>query len=360
MAHQASSAHARGLASLLRFAPAEVLAATMLVIWARALKAGGTYLERMLVLAEGECEGEGEGEGEGGGEGEGVGAKLGELRTYSYSGGTLQGHNHLATEARESAWVCFVPTATRGDKGGKVVGFAKLVACEPTGWATWAEAARHAGSGISHAEAKLRDRGHPIKDGDELYLWRLEKASVTRCTPFAVQRAFSAVPGPMPLHLSAKQLLEELPDAMLEEMVLTVVPFPLTAKRARGQADPKPGSPLSLRASQQQQRAASESESEGENVGEEEEEGEEGAGEGQGALVSPPPTPPPPFVRQRFNPGDWTPVQRKGEYAALLREHEQWKADHPGQRKAIPKRTSKQRRRVPTGTPTVGSLIKVS
>ena len=86
-----------------------------------------------------------------------------------------------------------------------------------------------------------------------------------------------------------------------------------------------------------------------EEEGEEEEEGE-GAGEGQGALASPPPTPPPPFVRQRFNPGDWTPVQRKGEYAALLREHRRWTADHPGQKKAVPKRTSAQRRRVVAAT----------
>jgi len=335
MAAAQLSSPAGGVAALLRYAPDDVLHRTTVVIWVRELKAAGKYLERMLVLGDGE--GEREGEREGGGEGDGVGPKLGELRTYSYSGGTLQGHEHLSTEARQAVWVCFVPTATRADKTARVIGFAKLVACEPTGWTTWAEAARHAGSGVSHAEAAQRDRAHSIKTGDQLYLWRLDASSVTRCTPFRVQRAFSAQPGPIPLHLSAKQLVDELPDALLDEMVLTVVPYALTAKRARAQADPAPASPLGLRPSQQSEEGEEESEEEREGEREEEREGEreeerEGVGEcdGDGEGTTPPPKKKTSGQRGRQITSElYTPVQRRHIWEKLFRAQQNWNKTHP-------------------------------
>jgi ribosomal protein L12E/L44/L45/RPP1/RPP2 len=318
-----------GIAALWRYAPDDVLRRTTVVIWVRELKAAGKYLERMLVLGDGEG-------AQGGGVVSGVGPKLGELRTYSYSGGTLQGHEHLSTEARQAVWVCFVPTATRADKGNRVIGFAKLVACEPTGWTTWAEAARHAGSGVSHAEAAQRDSVHTIKTGDQLYLWRLDASSVTRCTPFRVQRAFSATPGPIPLHLSAKQLVDELPDALLDEMVLTVVPYALTAKRARAQADPAPASPLGLRPSQQSEEGEEESEEEGEEEREEEGEGVgegvgegDGDGDGDGERTTPPPKKRKKRQGRQITSKLYTPVQRKPIWVKLFRAQQNWNKTHP-------------------------------
>ena len=325
-----------GIAALWRYAPDDVLRRTTVVIWVRELKAAGNYLERMLVLGDGE--GDGEGHGEGDGVVSGVGPKLGELRTYSYSGGTLQGHEHLSTEARQAVWVCFVPTATAADKGktARVIGFAKLVACEPTGWTTWAEAARHAGSGVSHAEAAQRDSEHRIKTGDQLYLWRLDASSVTRCTPLRVQRAFSAQPGPIPLHLSAKQLVDELPDALLDEMVLTVVPYALTAKRARAQASPAPASPLGLRPSQQSEQSEEGEEEESEEEGKEEREEEEregvseGDGDGDGEGTTPPPKKKTSGQRGRQITSElYTPVQRRHIWEKLFRAQQNWNNTHP-------------------------------
>jgi hypothetical protein len=151
--------------------------------------------------------------------------------------------------------------------------------------------------------------------------------------------------------------------------VLTVVPQPLTTHRAKGQQPPAAAADLPLRLSQQ--AAESEGASEGaEEVGEGEEEVGEGesaeVGEGAGvgeeeeaagvgaeevgeeeATATTPP-PPPPVSRTDCDWSDWTPVQRKGVYRALLEERRSWLAAHPGKKRAIVPRTNRRRRRVPT------------
>ena len=353
------SSVAGGVAALLRYAPDDVLHRTIVVIWVRQLKTELKYMNRMLPELNTPL----------GVDDEDV--KRGELRGVRYQGGTLLGHEHLGNEMRDAVWVCFVPCVERGE-GAKVHGFGKLVASTNTRWTSWAEAARHAGSGVTPAEAAARDKKHPVKKGGTLFLWRLDPASVVRLRePIAIQRCYSPTPGPTPLHITAHTLLHTLPAQLLDTMVLTVVPQPLTDHRAKGQQPPAAAAAADLPLRLSQQQAAGDESEEGESEGEEEVgDGEEEVGEGESAEVgegagvgeeeeaagvgaeevgeATTPPPPPPVSRTDCDWSDWTPVQRKGVYRALLEERRSWLAAHPGKKRAIVPRTNRRRRRVPT------------
>ena len=342
----AAQSPAGGLAALLRYAPDDVLHRTTVVIWVRQLKTELKYMNRMLPALNTPL----------GVHDEDV--KLGELRGVRYQGGTLLGHEHLGNEMRDAVWVCFVPCVERGE-GAKVHGFGQLIASTNTRWTSWAEAARHAGSGVTPAEAAARDKKHPVKKGGTLFLWRLDPASVVRLrVPIAIQRCYSPTPGPTPLHITAHTLLHTLPAQLLDTMVLTVVPQPLTDHRAKGQLPPAAAAAADLPLRQSQQADESEGESEGEGEEEEGESAEVGEGAGVGeeeeaagvgaeevGATTPPPPPPVPMSRPDW--GDWTPVQRKGVYRALVEERRSWLAAHPGQKRAIVPRHNRRRRRVP-------------
>ena len=252
-----------GVASLLRYAPDDVLRRTIIVLWVRQLKTEQKYMDLMLASAVDD-----------GPASDAVdeNAKVGELRGGPYRAGTLLGHEHLGEEVLDAVWVCFVPCVRRGESA-QVHGFGKLVESKDTGWTSWAEAAKHAGSGVTPAEAAARDIDHPLKAGGTLFLWRLDPRSIMRLeVPIPVQRCYSPTPGPTPLHVSAWTLLNKLPAELSERMVCTVVPQPLTDVRAQGQRKLKASAELPLRLSQQEQQGA------GEGAGEEGA-GEEGAGE---------------------------------------------------------------------------------
>ena len=343
------------------------------MVWARALKAERKYIERMLRAAERQQQQQAEADAppptpapkflsdsddeedtvvsSDCGDDEAQQAdtadaelhKYGELRSYPYKGGTLLGHDHVASEERHSAWSVFVPTTTSGEGGDneEAVGIGRFCSCEKTAWTSWAQAARHRGSGVSKEEAVLRDAKHPLKPNGSLYFWRLDAASVRRlASPIRIQRSFSATPGPVPLHVTAEVLVTEL-AGLAAAAVLCVAPFKLSAKRTAEQQPPAHHEALTLRASQREAEAeGSECESSSECEGSEGEgsegEGSEGEGsecegsEGEGS--------------EGVVGSVWTPVQRKGEYRAAVRAQQVWNRTHTHKR-PLPKRTVARRRR---------------